>query len=305
MSHQNQASKRAKTIDSFFKKKNDGDKLDNDKASTFNDKASTFNDKASPSIESPHHTSPLVEPNQFDVAFLERDPGKRIQISEYPIDQRDEVRCAYIKVGPYQPKLLEYPGHNFSQGSQGTTSIRRGRKNFIANRSISASPISLKLLIHKKHKKVLFTEAGKDFADFLFTLMSLPVSTPSSYSYSGEVCYLADDPKAICPKCHNFISKPTTYVAQLAIATSGKEGGFVREAVTYMITDDMEVKPMSAISSIALLQNFDVRDVRSLEEIVVPLDKDKKSSWQSAPSGPGGFYLACFSCWARRWSSRH
>ncbi|CAL8125148.1 unnamed protein product [Prunus armeniaca] len=38
----------------------------------------------------------------------------------------------------------------------------------------------------------------------------------------------------------------------------------------------MEVKPMSAaISSIALLKNFDVRDVRSLEEIVVPLDKDK------------------------------
>ncbi|CAL2242673.1 unnamed protein product [Prunus armeniaca] len=38
----------------------------------------------------------------------------------------------------------------------------------------------------------------------------------------------------------------------------------------------MEVKPMSAaISSIALLKNFDVRNVRSLEEIVVPLDKDK------------------------------
>ncbi|CAL2249965.1 unnamed protein product [Prunus armeniaca] len=97
----------------------------------------------------------------------------------------------------------------------------------------------------------------------------------SSYSYSGEVCYVVDDPKAICPKCHNFISKPTTYVSRPAIATSGKGGGFVREAVTYMITDDMEVKPMSTISSIALLKNFDVRDVHSLEEIVVPLDKDK------------------------------
>ncbi|CAL2263056.1 unnamed protein product [Prunus armeniaca] len=68
---------------------------------------------------------------------------------------------------------------------------------------------------------------------------------------------------------------PTTYVAPQAIATGGKGGGFVREAVTYMITDDMEVKPMSAISSIALFKNFDVRDVRSLEEIVVSLDKDK------------------------------
>ena len=85
---------------------------------------------------------------------------------------------------------------------------------------------------------------------------------------------MADDLKAICPKCHNFISKPTTYVARAAVAAGDKGGRFVREAVTYMITDDMEVKPMSAISSIALLKNFDVRDVRSLEEIVVPLDKD-------------------------------
>ncbi|BFG37292.1 hypothetical protein CerSpe_235660 [Prunus speciosa] len=82
-------------------------------------------------------------------------------------------------------------------------------------------------------------------------------------------------PKAICPKCHNFISKPTTYIARPTIAAGGKGGGFVREAVTYMITDEMEVKPMYAISSIAMLKNFDVRDGHSLEETVVPLDKDK------------------------------
>ncbi|CAL9020462.1 unnamed protein product [Prunus brigantina] len=41
-------------------------------------------------------------------------------------------------------------------------------------KSISISPISLKLLIEKKHKKVILAEAGKDFVDFLFTLLSLP-----------------------------------------------------------------------------------------------------------------------------------
>ncbi|CAL8155978.1 unnamed protein product [Prunus armeniaca] len=45
-----------------------------------------------------------------------------------------------------------------------------------------------------------------------------------------------------------------TYVARHAVAAGGKGGGFVRKAVTYMITDDLEVKPMSAISSIALLE---------------------------------------------------
>ncbi|XP_074580574.1 uncharacterized protein LOC141836984 [Curcuma longa] len=50
------------------------------------------------------------------IEFLERDPGLRPQIWEYPINQRDEVRRAYLKLGPMQPQLDEYkpsgpPGH--------------------------------------------------------------------------------------------------------------------------------------------------------------------------------------------------
>lgn len=37
--------------------------------------------------------------------------------------------------------------------------------------------MSLKLLIDSKAKKVLFGEAGKDFVDFLFQIMSLPIGT--------------------------------------------------------------------------------------------------------------------------------
>ena len=39
------------------------------------------------------------------------------------------------------------------------------------------SSVTLKLLIHSKGNRVLFAEAGKDFVDFLFTLLSLPVGT--------------------------------------------------------------------------------------------------------------------------------
>ncbi|KAF2294559.1 hypothetical protein GH714_012589 [Hevea brasiliensis] len=35
--------------------------------------------------------------------------------------------------------------------------------------------LSLKLLVDKKASKVLFAEAGKDFVDFLFNLLSLPI----------------------------------------------------------------------------------------------------------------------------------
>ncbi|KAH7839643.1 hypothetical protein Vadar_006691 [Vaccinium darrowii] len=43
--------------------------------------------------------------------------------------------------------------------------------------SSSSKEVTLKLLIDTKNNKVLFAEAGKDFVDFLFTLLSLPVGT--------------------------------------------------------------------------------------------------------------------------------
>ncbi|CAL2258841.1 unnamed protein product [Prunus armeniaca] len=140
------------------------------------------------------------------------------------------------------------------------------------NKDVLLKPKKLPTPIGGPHQLLPTLTDGESNGKRLYTCQSCQ---PSSYSYSGEVCYVADDPKAICPKCHNFISKHLTYVARQVVAACSKGGGFVREAVTYMITDDLEVKPMSVISSIALLKNFDVRDVRSIEEIVVPLDKDK------------------------------
>ena len=37
------------------------------------------------------------------VEFLQRDPGLRPQIWQYPPDQRDSVRRAYLLLGPMQP----------------------------------------------------------------------------------------------------------------------------------------------------------------------------------------------------------
>ncbi|KAG8381364.1 hypothetical protein BUALT_Bualt06G0114600 [Buddleja alternifolia] len=52
---------------------------------------------------------PKVENEEIDISSLERDPGLRRQISEYPTEQRDKVRRAYIMAGPYQPRLGKYP----------------------------------------------------------------------------------------------------------------------------------------------------------------------------------------------------
>ncbi|XP_075499736.1 uncharacterized protein LOC142538263 [Primulina tabacum] len=45
----------------------------------------------------------------FDETSLERDPGLRISMLQHPVNHRNEIRRAYIKMGSYQPKLSEYP----------------------------------------------------------------------------------------------------------------------------------------------------------------------------------------------------
>ena len=59
--------------------------------------------------ENPSTKFQRVRSNKIDKDSLERDPGLRQQIWEYPVNQRDEIRRAYIMVGSYQPILSKYP----------------------------------------------------------------------------------------------------------------------------------------------------------------------------------------------------
>ena len=45
--------------------------------------------------------------------------------------------------------------------------------------------------------------------------------------------------------------------------------------VTYVVMDDLVVKPMSTTSNITLLQKFNVREISALEERVVHLGMDE------------------------------
>lgn len=47
--------------------------------------------------------------------------------------------------------------------------------------------------------------------------------------------------------------------------------GFVKEMVRYMVMDDLVVTPMSNVTSLALLNKFNVKGVDSLEEMTVYL----------------------------------
>ena len=47
--------------------------------------------------------------------------------------------------------------------------------------------------------------------------------------------------------------------------------GLVKGVVTYMVMDDLEIKPMSTISSITLLNDFNIKNVGALKEKLVYL----------------------------------
>ncbi|XP_059669573.1 uncharacterized protein LOC132314770 [Cornus florida] len=57
----------------------------------------------------PHALPQVVEPKQLHSTSIEKDHGLRIQMHEYSVNQRDEVRRAYINLAPYQSKLSNYP----------------------------------------------------------------------------------------------------------------------------------------------------------------------------------------------------
>ena len=209
--------------------------------------------------------------------------------------------------------------------------------------------VSLKLLIDRESQRVLFAEAGKEFIDFLFHSLALPIGTfvplfekqgiqgsfgniyesienlgsiylqPSvnkdtllrpkvqisgggtgpplllqniessstfmklySCARSSSACdsYLAYDFSAICPSCGDvmnhekyMVDPPTPSATETS--SSSTERGYVKELVTFMVTDDLVVKPMSTISTITLLNKFNVQEFGALEEKVVNLGVDE------------------------------
>ncbi|GJW10102.1 hypothetical protein Tco_1575929, partial [Tanacetum coccineum] len=94
--------------------------------------------------------------------------------------------------------------------------------------------------------------------------------------------YATLDPKSVCPNCSGSMNVVMTriepkgvQVEVTAMEKINKGGGYVKEVVTYMVMDDLVVKPMSTISSITLINKFGVKDLSQLEEKMVTFGKEE------------------------------
>ncbi|XP_062155327.1 uncharacterized protein LOC133863401 [Alnus glutinosa] len=97
------------------------------------------------------------------------------------------------------------------------------------------------------------------------------------YRCGSHYGYVSHDWRAICPACKSSMNTELNYVdpPRDTKASSSTEGGYVKGVITYMVMDDLDVKPMSTISSITLLTKFNVRDLGTIEEKVVDLGVDE------------------------------
>ncbi|KAL3654079.1 hypothetical protein CASFOL_003760 [Castilleja foliolosa] len=98
---------KTKTIDSFFKKKDNEQESKRHKASTSEPQP---NPQEHENQQEKRVNSQVPQPitNEVDLNHLERDPVKRKQMWEYPVNLREQVRRAYLSLGPYQIRLVEY-----------------------------------------------------------------------------------------------------------------------------------------------------------------------------------------------------
>ncbi|KAI3752963.1 hypothetical protein L2E82_25006 [Cichorium intybus] len=121
--------------------------------------------------------------------------------------------------------------------------------------------------------------------------------------------HVTEHPNAVCPSCCYLMNVPLTYVRppnmdtsvvknalknkriptcvsrqpkmdtavvkEEAVKKKKLTGGYVKDVVTYMVMDNLVVKPMSTISSITLINSFGVKDLSILEEKTLPFGNDE------------------------------
>ncbi|KAL5754155.1 hypothetical protein ACOSP7_022375 [Xanthoceras sorbifolium] len=99
----NHSSKPRKTLLSYFGKKEDY------QSSSGLGSPCDVSGSSLPSPSENLEVRNFCTPTDINTPYYERDPGLRLQIGAYPADKRDDIRKAYIQMGPFQPMLDKYP----------------------------------------------------------------------------------------------------------------------------------------------------------------------------------------------------
>ncbi|XP_044960189.1 uncharacterized protein LOC123411321 [Hordeum vulgare subsp. vulgare] len=159
--------------------------------------------------------------------------------------------------------------------------VSGGRRRMSAPRA-RISQRTMKLLVDTRTGRVVYAEARKEVVDFLFSLLAIPISTvvgllaADPIGSVGNLSRSLDDLDAayiVDEHARDALLPPTAggggLLLLLTAGGSSFSRGVVQGVVTYTITDDLKVTPMSSISGITMLNNHRIRDTRHLQERTV------------------------------------
>jgi len=174
--------------------------------------------------------------------------------------------------------------------------------------------VSLKLIVNKEIKKVLFAEAKKDFVDILCSFLTLPLGTIArlvenesnmgplpigslnslyhSVAALDSRCLWAQENKEMVLRPRNTaqdfcktlkINIDDTHHTKRFFSTGSffkcsenEFNGFVNDATTFVITDDLILMPKSVDRTrLAQLQDLGIEGPISLKEMTVKVTKKK------------------------------
>ncbi|KAG8651291.1 hypothetical protein MANES_07G110700v8 [Manihot esculenta] len=94
-----------------------------------------------------------------------------------------------------------------------------------------------------------------------------PIKTKLLYRCPNHHPCVTDSKDYRCPWCSNNMSEQVAFIGMNdSAANSTSQGGYVKDLVTYMVTDDLSVSIMSMISGVAPLNKFNVKDLMCLRK---------------------------------------
>jgi hypothetical protein len=82
------------------------------------------------------------------------------------------------------------------------------------------------------------------------------------------------DKTTLCSSCKRAMNNKINYVGEKYISI---KNGFVTDLVTFIVMDDLVIQPMPALSGIAILNKFNIKEIGTLKEMVVELGVDEVS----------------------------
>ncbi|KAM3196200.1 hypothetical protein ACQJBY_072070 [Aegilops geniculata] len=140
-------------------------------------------------------------------------------------------------------------------------------------------PLTLKLQVNTRTRRVVCAEAEQDVADLLFSFGNIPLGAAAALLGRGSMGSFGNLSQSLGALHASYLIDQDARDALLAPTgrgllllagggSSSSSGGFVRGAVTYTVMDDLTVTPMSHISYTTMLSN-NSRDFGHLQERTV------------------------------------